>query len=71
MPVTSVSLPVDRGCRYEGVPHFVQFGDRIQFVGGINKPKLITCTDSQGRQYKQLVGGCVRLCLEGRPAGAV
>ena len=31
------------------------FGDKITFVGGVNKPKLVRCIDSAGRQHKQLV----------------
>lgn len=73
MPVASVSLPVDPSCRYEGFPYFVGFGERVQFVGGINKPKLVIATDSEGRQHKQLVGGWCgvgwgwggRLCIFG------
>lgn len=31
------------------------FGDRISFVGGVNKPKVVLCHDSSGRQHRQLV----------------
>ena len=57
MPVPSVSLPVDRGGRYDAFPHFVGFAERIKFVGGINKPKIVSVTDSEGGQHRQLVGG--------------
>lgn len=30
LPVTSVRLPVDPSCRYEGFPHFVGFAERIK-----------------------------------------
>lgn len=41
VPVVSKELPVDLSCRYEGLPHVASFGDTINFVGGINKPKLV------------------------------
>lgn len=74
IPVTSVSLPVDPGGHYTSFPHFVGFSERIKFVGGINKPKIVTVTDSEGTQCRQLVrrggapgmggnGGKERLCV--------
>ncbi len=45
VPVVSVSIPVDPSCEYEGLACFASFGDTIQFVGGINKPKLVQCFD--------------------------
>ncbi|KAL4452130.1 hypothetical protein ABPG75_007792 [Micractinium tetrahymenae] len=55
LPVTSVTLPVDPSGHYEGFPHFVSFAERIKFVGGINKPKIVTVTDSWGTSHRQLV----------------
>ena len=46
VPVTSVAVPVDLSCRYEGLPHHQAFGERVRFVGGINKPKLVVALDS-------------------------
>lgn len=45
IPVTSVEIEVDPGCRYEGVPCFSHFGEGIAFCGGINKPKRVVCFD--------------------------
>ena len=45
MPVVSVAVPVDPSGEYVGLAHFVQFGDAISFVGGINMPKLVQCFD--------------------------
>ena len=61
LPVTSASLPVDPAGRYDAFPHFVGFAERIKFAGGINKPKIVTGTDSEGRQHRQLVrsGGAI------------
>jgi hypothetical protein len=56
IPVTSATLPVDPSARYADFPHFVAFGERIKFAGGVNKPKIVTATDSEGHQWRQLVG---------------
>ena len=75
LPVTSASLPVDCGGRYDAFPHFVGFAERIKFAGGINKPKIVTATDSEGRRHRQLVrpegwvnaavasGQCMHTCI--------
>ncbi|KAL6779607.1 ATM1 [Auxenochlorella protothecoides x Auxenochlorella symbiontica] len=55
VPVASASLAVDPSCRYEDVPTLVSFGDRLTFVGGINRPKLVSCVDSAGREHRQLL----------------
>lgn len=49
--MVSVSVPVDPSCKYDDLACFSTFGDTIQFVGGINKPKLVQCFDrySHGR----------------------
>ena len=69
LPVTSVTLPVDPSGRYEGFPHFVAFAERIKFVGGINKPKIVSVADSEGRQHRQLVSGWVGLGVGGGGGG--
>lgn len=64
LPVTSVELPVDPGGHYSSFPHFVGFAERIRFVGGINKPKIVAVADSEGGTHRQLV----RIgCASGRP----
>ena len=45
VPVVSMSVPVDPSCKYDDLACFSAFGDTIQFVGGINKPKLVQCFD--------------------------
>lgn len=45
VPVVSVSVPVDPSCKYDNTPSFMEFVGTIQFVGGINKPKLVQCID--------------------------
>lgn len=39
----------------DGAPTFGSFGGEIQFVGGINAPKLIRVTGSDGKEVKELV----------------
>ena len=43
--MVSVSVPVDPSCKYDNLACFSTFGDTVQFVGGINKPKLVQCFD--------------------------
>jgi hypothetical protein len=40
-----MSVPVDPSCKYDNLPSFAGFVGTIQFVGGINKPKLVQCVD--------------------------
>lgn len=49
MPVVSVQVPVDPSGEYARLPHFVEFGEKIAFVGGINMPKLVQCFDRRAR----------------------
>ena len=55
--MVSVAVPVDPSGEYAGLPHFVQFGDNISFVGGINMPKLVQCFDRRASPYF----GCGRI----------
>ncbi|KAK9806879.1 hypothetical protein WJX72_005975 [[Myrmecia] bisecta] len=55
VPLPSVSLPVDPAATYTDFAHFNGFGDKIQFVGGINRPKLVVCLDNLGGRHRQLV----------------
>lgn len=41
--------------RYDSVPHVVNVKERITFPGGVNKPKRVTLTDSNGASHCQLV----------------
>lgn len=42
VPVVSKEVAVDPSCQYDGIAHLTSFGDTMTFVGGINKPKLVT-----------------------------
>ena len=47
--VLSDDVPVDTSGRYDNVAFVADVSDTVRFVGGINKPKFIACTDSHGR----------------------
>ncbi|KAK9828160.1 hypothetical protein WJX74_001187 [Apatococcus lobatus] len=55
IPPVSISIPVDPSGAYTGLPHFCSFGSQVKFVGGVNRPKLVECQDSQGQTHRQLV----------------
>ena len=42
VPVVSKEVAVDPSCRYDNLAYLVGFGDTMSFVGGINKPKLVS-----------------------------
>lgn len=52
-PITS-SLPLDRTAAYKDVPHVVDVGSSVEFVGGINAPLVVTTVDSNGWRQRQL-----------------
>lgn len=54
IPILSKHLEVQRDGQYD-FSHFKSFSRNIRFVGGLNKPKLIECEDSEGIKYKELV----------------
>lgn len=54
IPILSKSIDVQRDGMYK-FQHFRAFGLNIRFVGGINKPKLIACEDSEGKKHRELV----------------
>ena len=42
VPVVSKEVPIDPSGRYDNLAYLVAFGDTMSFVGGINKPKLVS-----------------------------
>ena len=55
LPPTSRALPVRPDADYADAPRFAGFGPAARFVGGINRPKLVTVADSAGATHKELV----------------
>jgi len=41
-PLVSKEMPVDPSGAYADFPHVVGYGETITFVGGINRPKLVS-----------------------------
>ncbi|XP_051142572.1 serine/threonine-protein kinase ATM isoform X2 [Andrographis paniculata] len=56
VPVITSNIPIDRTCQYpEGFfPHFKGLGDSVTIMNGINAPKVVECTGSDGNKYRQL-----------------
>ncbi|KAJ3396087.1 hypothetical protein HDU80_010102, partial [Chytriomyces hyalinus] len=57
IPVVTADLPVSHSCDYKDLPTIDEFKKEYTLVGGINAPKVLVCTGSNGRLYKQLVKG--------------
>jgi ataxia telangiectasia mutated family protein len=57
VPVLSILLPLDLSLEYNNIPTISSIDEKITFPGGINKPKLVTITDSHGDIRRQLVKG--------------
>ncbi|EPY50624.1 ATM checkpoint kinase [Schizosaccharomyces cryophilus OY26] len=55
-PITS-HLAINDMANYSDVPTVVSFSNTIGFASGINVPKIVKCTSSDGRIHKQLVKG--------------
>ena len=55
--IPTVELEVDPSCRYDNVVSLVGFDNHFELAGGINLPKVLSCTGSDGRRRKQLVKG--------------
>ncbi|KAJ3028243.1 UNVERIFIED_CONTAM: hypothetical protein HDU68_002111 [Siphonaria sp. JEL0065] len=57
IPIMTVDHPVSSSCDYSTLPTIQSFHMEYTLVGGINAPKVLNCTGSDGRIYKQLVKG--------------
>ena len=55
LPPTGRALPVRPDADYSDAPRFAGFGPAARFVGGINRPKLVTVADSAGGTARELV----------------
>lgn len=57
VPVPTAELAIDRSCSYPpgSLISIAKFGSTFKLIGGINLPKVIDCTGSDGRLYRQLV----------------
>ncbi|KAI9344995.1 hypothetical protein BDR26DRAFT_818625 [Obelidium mucronatum] len=57
IPILTVDHAVSLSCDYSSVPTIAAFDREYTLVGGINAPKVLNCTGSDGVVYKQLVKG--------------
>lgn len=55
VPVMTIDLPVDLSTRYDNFVHVQRYSTKYKIMGGINLPKVMECTGSDGQIYKQLV----------------
>lgn len=57
IPVSTVSIPVDKTCTYKAdeMPCIVGYKKTYTTAGGINLPKITDCIGSDGKTYRQLV----------------
>ena len=53
---------MDPSCRYDNVVSLVGFDNHFELAGGINLPKVLSCTGSDGRRRKQLVKVSMCVC---------
>ena len=56
VPIITLHMQIDKTCEYGGehFAHFSHFKSKIELVGGINAPKLLTVIDSNGKEHLQL-----------------
>lgn len=55
IPPPSVVLPVDISRKYSNVATLVRYRSHYKILGGIHRPKRMTCIDTQGQWHYELV----------------
>lgn len=55
VPPITASIDIRENFDYSAVPYVAKFSPEMSILGGISAPKLLTVTDSAGRQLRQLV----------------
>src|SRR3990167_5192867 len=55
--VTTAEIPIEKTGKYQDITSIERFENEFTLVGGVNVPKLIVCTGSNGKSYQQLVKG--------------
>ena len=56
--VPPVPMQVDPTCRYDNIVYIEGFDNCFQLAGGINLPKVLSCSGSDGKRRRQLVKVC-------------
>ena len=54
IPVSTVTLAIDPTKKYANVPTIMRYRQRYRLLGGIHKPKRMSCVDTLGAQHYQL-----------------
>ncbi|WWC63986.1 uncharacterized protein I303_106592 [Kwoniella dejecticola CBS 10117] len=54
IPVATYSLPLDLSCQYQDIPTFHRYRTRYMIAGGVHRPRIMQCLDSDGKQHQQL-----------------
>jgi ataxia telangiectasia mutated family protein len=57
IPVATSVVKVDPSSRYENVATLVRYSPKFKVAGGLSRPTILSCTDSDGRKHLQLVSG--------------
>ena len=67
IPISTEALALDKTTRYDpgSFVTIKRFSDTFALAGGIHLPKITNCIGSDGRPYKQLVGGLSRFACIG------
>ncbi|XP_039291235.1 serine-protein kinase ATM isoform X2 [Nilaparvata lugens] len=53
--MTSMTIPYNKNGKYDNIVGIYKFKDSYEFVGGVNAPKKLECTGTDGIERKQLV----------------
>ncbi|RXK38992.1 hypothetical protein M231_03722 [Tremella mesenterica] len=57
IPIPTIVPVVDQTGKYGDVPTLIRYRKRYRLLGGIHRPKRMTCLDSSGKQHYQLFKG--------------
>ena len=55
VPVPTADLKVDPSGNYSRISYIRKFNPTFKLAGGVNLPKIISCTGSDGKNSRQLV----------------
>lgn len=55
LPPPTMDIEIRADNNYDQVPKLVKFCTELTIAGGVSTPKILTCTDTSGRQFKMLV----------------
>ncbi|WWC73055.1 uncharacterized protein I206_107020 [Kwoniella pini CBS 10737] len=54
IPIATYSLPLDLTCQYKNIPTLNRYRTRYMIAGGVHRPRIMQCQDSNGKQHQQL-----------------